>query len=198
MPYQVAPYDANYTWDFDAATFYNGGKRNSYTGAVFQEAVSGTQQIPAEAYVQEDDARFVTFGVEITPDWDYNGKGAITWYLDGKRSWTAPSAAIGPNEYTEISQRIIPVEPMSIVMNLGISQGFQGVYFDELKFPAVMQIDYVRLYQKQGQTKVSCDPPDHPTKDYISRHLDLYLNPNHSVFPKDQYNWPKNRLLETC
>lgn len=116
---QVGPYDANYTWGFDNAQYFNGGKRNSYTGSVFQEAISGTQQIPADAYVSSEKPRFVTFGVEIDPDWDYNAKGAITWYLDGKKSWRAPSSVMGPNKFTQISQRIVPVEPMAIVMNLG-------------------------------------------------------------------------------
>lgn len=58
----------------------------------------------------------------------------------------------------------------SLTLATGISAGFQGVYFDELTFPAKMQIDYVRLYQKAGQEpRVSCDPPDYPTKDYINK-----------------------------
>lgn len=41
-------------------------------------------------------------------------------------------------------------------------------------FPAVMQVDYVRIYQRKGQTNIGCDPPDYPTKKYIDDHPSAY------------------------
>lgn len=61
-----------------------------------------------------------------------------------------------------------------------------------------MKVDYVRVYQLPGQTRVSCDPPDHPTAKYINDHLDLYMNRNLTIFPRDKYKWPKNRLVDPC
>lgn len=116
---QTAPFDDSYNWTFNAAHHFNGATQNSYTGSVYQEAISGTQQIPAEGYIDAEGSRFVTFGFEYEPDWDSNGEGYITWYVDGQKSWTAPSAVAPAREEMNISRRLIPVEPMSIVINYG-------------------------------------------------------------------------------
>jgi hypothetical protein len=76
-------------------------------------------------------------------------------------------------------------------MNLHISEGFQHIEFDTLQFPATLKVDYVRVYQLPGQERVGCDPDDHPTKDYIERHHDVYYNPNLTVWPKE---FPRNRM----
>jgi hypothetical protein len=41
-------------------------------------------------------------------------------------------------------------------------------------FPALMLVDYIRVYQRTGETNIGCDPPDYPTADYIQRHPDTY------------------------
>ena len=45
-----------------------------------------------------------------------------------------------------------------------------------MEFPAIMQIDYVRVYQRTGSTNVGCDPADYPTKTYIDNHMDAYTS----------------------
>lgn len=74
-----------------------------------------------------------------------------------------------------------------MILNLAMSDSFQTVRpsplfaprmslkpdvtqieFDALQFPSKMRIDYVRVYQREGQTKLGCDPEDHPTAKYIS------------------------------
>lgn len=72
------------------------------------------------------------------------------------------------------------------------------MHWEELTYPAYMMVDYVRLYQRPGQTRVSCDPADHPTKAFIDAHPEPYHNPNLTTWPKDIYPWPKNRLMEAC
>lgn len=49
--------------------------------------------------------------------------------------------------------------------------------WNQLRFPATLRIDYVRVWQK-GDPKVGCDPADHPTSEYINNHPDLYANAN--------------------
>lgn len=79
----------------------------------------------------------------------------------------APSvyqAALAADATTEISQRVVTGEPMSIIMNLGQSTGFTTVNYTALTYPATMRIDYVRVYQKAGAVDaLTCDPPDFPT-----------------------------------
>lgn len=43
-------------------------------------------------------------------------------------------------------------------------------------FPAEYLVDYVRVYQRQGQSNVGCDPPDYPTAKYISDHMNAYTS----------------------
>ena len=45
-----------------------------------------------------------------------------------------------------------------------------------MEFPAIMQIDYVRVYQRKGSNNVGCDPPDYPTKTYIENHPEAYTS----------------------
>ena len=60
-----------------------------------------------------------------------------------------------------------------------------------------MEIDYVRVYQA-GAPKIGCDPPDFPTQDYISRHLEAYTNPNYTLWGGGDGGygkpWPRNKL----
>ena len=48
-------------------------------------------------------------------------------------------------------------------------------------FPAEMLVDYVRVYQRKGQTNIGCDPPGYPTLDYINRHPDTYGSKCHPL-----------------
>ncbi len=43
-----------------------------------------------------------------------------------------------------------------------------------MTFPSEMLVDYVRVYQRAGQTNIGCDPPNYPTADYINRHYEAY------------------------
>lgn len=72
--------------------------------------------------------RFAFVGFEYFADPDDPTAGYITWMVDGK-----PSTRVGAGAFpadpeadggTGISQRLIPVEPMSLILNLGISSTF--------------------------------------------------------------------------
>ena len=187
--FQIAPFDANYTWNQSpsvAMLHSTDTQFNPYTGGVYQEAVSAIAKIPSTAYALSG-AEPVTMGVQYDPDWKGDGSGSITWYVNGQPTWTITGASLAANPYTEIGQRLIPTEPMSIVINLALSDGFQQVKWDTVKFPAVMKLDYVRVYQKDGQPdRISCDPDDHPTAKYIQDHPDVYYNINTTRFD-DKY-----------
>lgn len=55
-----------------------------------------------------------------------------------------------------------------ILMNLGISENFGFVDYENLVFPTSMYIDYVRVYQKKGELNIGCDPVEYPTQAYIT------------------------------
>ena len=125
----------------------------------------------------------------------------------------------------------------SIILNLGISSGcpyrcltllvtyqlylgnWQAIDLTTMIFPAIMQVDYVRVYQRKGHTNIGCDPPDYPTKNYIDNHSDAYASTHscyrifnpiliHLYFPDPNltywsqpqpvgagYSWPKNSAV---
>ncbi|KAK0528210.1 beta-glucan synthesis-associated protein [Tilletia horrida] len=202
--YQIAPFDSAQQWKNSTlpggnAVLYGSEEQNhinNYKGTPYQESVSGYAQVPDDGFM-DTGQRFVKYGVEYFPDWDESGQGTITWYIDGMATWTARGSTLDPAPSMDVGRRLFPVEPMSIIMNLGISSGFQQINWNPLtgvNFPAVMLFDYVRLYQQPNQQKLSCDPPDHPTSNYINSHLDIYYNPNLTVYPREKYGWPKNKL----
>lgn len=34
----------------------------------------------------------------------------------------------------------------------------------------------MRVYQRKGHTNIGCDPPDYPTAQYISNHMEAYTS----------------------
>lgn len=56
-------------------------------------------------------------------------------------------------------------------MNLGISGDFGDIEFERLRFPAVMSIDYIRVYQPKNAVNIGCDPVGFPTNAYIETYV---------------------------
>ncbi|ETV75249.1 hypothetical protein H257_10441 [Aphanomyces astaci] len=48
-------------------------------------------------------------------------------------------------------------------------------------FPMYMEIDYIRVYQDTRSMHVGCDPPSHPTKEWIDGHIEWYTNANNPM-----------------
>ncbi len=61
---------------------------------------------------------------------------------------------------------------MAIVVNFGMSSGFAALNLTGLGklLPATMRIDYIRVYQNEDETVVTCDPQGYETTDYIANH----------------------------
>lgn len=204
---QAAPFDVEYFWKngSEYATVYDDDETaiNTYHGGPLQEAVSAVSKNPDRGF-QNTQGEYIRYGVEYEPDWNADGGGSVTWFIDGKATWTVKGTAVGPSAEMDIGQRTVPTEPMAIIMNLGMSSGFQTVYFNsdeekDLTFPAIYRVDYVRVYQKDGQKdRISCDPKDHPTADYIANHPSLYANANLTTFADSGYSRPKNRYRDGC
>jgi hypothetical protein len=69
---------------------------------------------------------------------------------------------------------MIPIEPMYMIWNLGMSQDFGEVDIENLPFPSYMMIDWIRVYQRPDNLKVGCSPPDMPTAQWINCHQNLF------------------------
>ncbi|KAJ8456590.1 hypothetical protein ONZ45_g18658 [Pleurotus djamor] len=140
---------------------------------------------------------FKTLGFEYWANPSNVQEGFITWQVDDQLTHRMHAAAVGPDQDpitgSGVGQRLIPEEPMSIILNNGFSNNWQTIRPETLIFPAEMLIDYVRVYQRRGSQNVGCSPPDYPTADYINSHPEAYSNPNLTTWP---YPKPRNVLWE--
>lgn len=73
----------------------------------------------------------------------YGAVGSLTILRTRQISDSAMSA----NQQARVSDRPITGEPMYIILNLGMSPTFGAIDLENLQFPAVMRVDYVRVYQ---------------------------------------------------
>ncbi|SNX86107.1 related to KRE6 - beta-1,6-glucan synthetase [Melanopsichium pennsylvanicum] len=202
---QTAPFNMYYNltnttgpaYDF----FQSESHLNSYNGQNDQQALSGVSLASQTAVQRGGDGTYATYGFEYEPGL----QGYIDWVSNGARAWRVNAAALEADPVSEISDRPIPEEPMYIIFNLGISQNFGTPDWKRLKFPAIMSVDWVRVYQDPDSENVGCDPADFPTADYIARHRPAYDNANYTIWggtaEEGGYGaqWPKNRLYpEGC
>ncbi|GAA5855826.1 hypothetical protein JCM8547_000376 [Rhodosporidiobolus lusitaniae] len=197
---QIAPFDPEYLWRNDTAEENPGlivwnetiTTQNNWKGSISQESASLNTITDNTSF---DGKGYTTYGYEYDPGSD----GRITWAINGSQTWQLNANAFPPNSETEIGQRNIAEEPMYIVLNLAISTKFQEPQWGKLKFPGKLRVDYVRVYQKKGQTNVGCDPKDFPTAKYIASHEAMYTNPNMTVFTDTNFTKPRNKLsAEGC
>lgn len=118
--------EANFRPDRPSETAWN-----PYLGGPLQQAVSGLTSVPSDVYYEHDEPRFNTYGVYLVrypfasanrtgvevyadPNDRENG-GHITWMANDKKSWTVRPSAVRANDKTQIGQRLIPEEPMTMV-----------------------------------------------------------------------------------
>lgn len=170
---QFAPFDLMWRPDSDFMELYDPtiSAMNGYQGGVYQQAASIVTNLNNNWY---DGKEYQTYAFEYEPGPD----GYVTWYVGEEKTWTLDSRAIRANG--NVGQRVIPEEPMAIVLNFGMSNGFAALNMTGLGplMPATMRLDYIRIYQDEGNTLMTCDPPGYPTTGYIASHMDVYTNPN--------------------
>ncbi|KAL1762328.1 beta-glucan synthesis-associated protein-domain-containing protein [Schizophyllum commune] len=198
--FQLAPFDYQYYIDNTTITLYDEDVTvvNSYHGSEWQEAASALTYFDDSAYGENGE---LTVGLEYWSNPDNRQEGYITWYINGKETWTLPAAALPARSNLDISERLIPEEPMYLIMNLGMSPGFQQQDYEHMTFPAYMYVDYVRVYQREGldtDQSIGCDPSKRPTADYIANHAPAYNNPNYTTWAQAGYNFPLNSLYDGC
>ncbi|PPQ89675.1 hypothetical protein CVT25_013862 [Psilocybe cyanescens] len=198
--FQVAPYDVGYKWNSNppAATIVDPTQTffNSYSGGPYQQAMSGLTYVDGQFY---NGSAYAPYGFEIWSDPKNRDDGYITYYYNGKETWKATAATIGPDSEAQIAQRLISEEPMYLIMNLGMSPDFQKPDFKHMVFPAKMYVDYVRIYQRRGtKNGITCNPANRPTTDYINRHIVAYTNANLTTWAKANATFPRNSKYDGC
>ncbi|KAF2862581.1 glycoside hydrolase family 16 protein [Piedraia hortae CBS 480.64] len=190
--YQIAPFDIFWRPNTDFIEVYDRSisEMNSYQGGVFQQALSTLTNLNNDWY---NGKAYQSYGFEYSPGED----GYVVWEVGGRKTWKVTGDAIGPNG--NIGQRTISEEPMSLVMNFGMSNNFATLNLSGLGplMPATMRIDYVRIYQ-DGDNELTCDPEGYPTTQYIKEHKAAYKNANYTLWKQAGYEYPKNSFMHGC
>lgn len=111
--FQIAPFNAfvKFANSSPETTIYDESQTffNSFTGSSLQQAVSAVTFTDADNY---NGTGYATYGVEWWSDMKNRDDGHVTWYSTGQKSWAITSASVGPDSVSEVSQRLIPEEPM--------------------------------------------------------------------------------------
>ncbi|KAF9516003.1 glycoside hydrolase family 16 protein [Hydnum rufescens UP504] len=169
---------------------------NPYRGSALQQAISALTDLNATVFADEG-AQFTKFAFEYWSNPSNRKEGYINWVADEEVfRIDANTFAADPN--VGISDRLIAEEPMSIVLNLAVSESFQTVQTALMEFPSEFRIDYVRVYQRKGlgADALGCNPKSHPTEDYINKHPAAYTNAQATSWEAAGYTFPKNSLLD--
>ncbi|KAL3229980.1 Beta-glucan synthesis-associated protein KRE6 [Nakaseomyces bracarensis] len=193
---QIAPFDIWYMPDYEFIEIYNFSttSMNSYCGGPFQQAISAVTTLNVSWYeFGEGSGKFQKYVIEYLNDEE---EGYVKWYVGDDPTFTIYSTALHPNG--NIDWRYISKEPMSMIMNMGISPNWAYIDWQMIYFPVVMSIDYVRLYQPSDAISLTCDPEDYPTYDYIEAHKNAYYNMNLTSWEMAGYTYPKNQLTGNC
>ncbi|KAI2481545.1 beta-glucan synthesis-associated protein KRE6 [Pyrenophora tritici-repentis] len=191
--YQVAPFDIYYypNYNFTACPDTRLSGYNTYTGGAFQQAISATTVLNKDWF---DNKQYQRYSFEYAPG---EGEEAfISWKVGNQTMFMMDGRAIGANG--NIQARQITEEPMSLILNLGISNSWTWIDWKDLVFPTTIRFDYVRWYQKKGEEMVTCDPPGFETTEYINKHPKAYNNPNYTTWDQTGYGWPKHKLNNNC
>jgi hypothetical protein len=128
---QSAPFTHDYEYNADAITISDSLLivPSGYHGSAIQQAISGLTRVPSDmlqGLVQPGQPKACKiFGFEYWSDLNDPGSGYIQWTVDGKPSYKMEASAVGPDPEaqggSDVGQRLIPVEPMSIALNLRVS-----------------------------------------------------------------------------
>jgi hypothetical protein len=69
-----------------------------------------------------------------------------------------------------------------LIMNLGMSPGFQHQDFKHMTVPNEMRVDYIRVYQREGVSEGStCNPSKYPTANYIAKCVSVSFLSSHPL-----------------
>lgn len=124
-----------------------------------------------------DGLLYQKYAFEYTPGSD--AKAGVKWWVSDEMTAGFDARALGPNG--NVGQRLVSEEPMSLILNLGLSNSWVNIDWTRLEFPTTMRVDYIRWYQPEGAELITCDPPGYETTEYIAKHAEAYNNANYTV-----------------
>ncbi|KZV69173.1 glycoside hydrolase family 16 protein [Peniophora sp. CONT] len=212
---QLAPFSQDYIYANDTQDAFlivdpSVTQANNYRGSAVQQAISQLTHVPDDNF-QGSGNVFHKYGFEYYSDPKDASQGYVSWTRDSQMTGRVGASAFGPDplpDGTGVDQRLVSVEPMAIILNMGLATNWQKIELETMIFPATMLVDYVRVYQRKGASSdnvnIGCDPPNFPTMKYIEDHMTAYTNANLSLWAGDAsvggagYTKPKNSMYDGC
>ncbi|GIM02208.1 hypothetical protein Vretimale_7129 [Volvox reticuliferus] len=134
-------------------------------GSALADAMSATHKLNASHF-----SDYYVYGLDWAPN------KYIRWYLNDRLIYELNALALkgGTNDANQtVGDRLIPVEPQYININLAMSNSFAPINPD-IPLPSSMLIDYVRVYQSRNEINVGCDTEEFPSQAYIDAHVSDY------------------------
>ncbi|GIL64344.1 hypothetical protein Vafri_18312 [Volvox africanus] len=134
-------------------------------GSRLADAMSATHKLNASHFTD-----FYVYGLDWAP------KKYIRWYINDRLIYELNALALkgGTNSANQtVGDRLIPVDPQYININLAMSNSFAPIHPD-IPLPSSMLIDYVRVYQARNEINVGCDTAEFPSQAYIDAHVSDY------------------------
>ena len=129
---QVAPYDIWYMPNYDFLEIHNSSitLMNTYAGGPFQQAISGVTMLNVTWYEYGDHQHnFQKYGYEYLND---DESGYLRWFVGDNPTFTIYSQALHPNG--NVGWRKLPKEPLSLILNFGISNNWAYIDWPSLVF----------------------------------------------------------------
>lgn len=207
---QVAPFDPWYRPDYDYMEIFDSNitSMKSSTGTPTQQAIAaGTilnetwfHSLRSESNhsrVIGEPTNFQAFGYEYNSEKTMENDSYVQFFNGNQKTLGLRGDALHPNN-NNIGWRQVTKEPMALVFNLGLSESWLTIDYGSLEFPAIFEIDYIRIYQPKGEKYLTCDPPGFPTTEYINNHLAAYQNVNFTTWEQAGFQNPKNSIMNNC
>jgi len=112
---QFAPYNAHYSWDNATyLQFYQPAgtqELNGFKGNVYQQSTSVVSKTDQLCYEMTIEPCYAVYGFQYQPGYQEDN-AHITWVNNNKLSWTLHAGGVGADPIAQISERVIPMEPM--------------------------------------------------------------------------------------
>lgn len=207
---QVAPFDPWYRPDYEYMEIFDSSitSMKSSTGTPTQQAIAaGTilnetwfhnlRNESNHSQIISTQTNFQTFGYEYNSEKTIENDSYVQFFNGNQRTLGLRGDALHPND-NNIGWRQVTKEPMALVFNLGLSETWLTIDYGSLEFPAIFEIDYIRIYQPKDEKSLTCDPPGFPTTEYINNHLSAYLNVNFTTWEQAGFKTPRNSIMNKC